>query len=74
MSWRQLAACRGKPIDLFYPDESTLDGRLDAAEAKAICHTCPVAKRCRDWALKKNESGIWGGMTEDERRGRYAVT
>ena len=44
-------------------------GRRRAANAKAICATCPVIEQCREYALRAQEPyGIWGGMTEEERR------
>lgn len=37
--------------------------------AKAVCATCPVLARCREHALSTQEPyGVWGGMTEEERR------
>src|SRR5262249_34397663 len=40
-----------------------------AREAKAICASCPVRAQCRDFALReKITHGVWGGMTELERR------
>ncbi|MDQ1012859.1 hypothetical protein QFZ82_007344 [Streptomyces sp. V4I23] len=30
---------------------------------------CPVREQCLKWALENNqESGVWGGLNEDERR------
>jgi WhiB family redox-sensing transcriptional regulator len=39
------------------------------AECKAICEHCPVLKHCRTYGLTKGreDSGIWGGMTKNER-------
>jgi WhiB family redox-sensing transcriptional regulator len=37
--------------------------------AKLICRDCPVRAICLDWALANGqEAGIWGGLTEDQRR------
>jgi WhiB family redox-sensing transcriptional regulator len=37
--------------------------------AKAVCQVCPVKSECRDYALTiKEPYGIWGGLTETERR------
>ena len=37
--------------------------------AKAICAQCSVLEECREFALRIREPhGIWGGMTESERR------
>ena len=40
--------------------------------AKAICQDCPVLEECRDHALSTREPyGVWGGMSEEERRAYY---
>jgi len=37
--------------------------------AKLICRGCLVRSTCLSWALASGqEAGIWGGLTEDERR------
>jgi WhiB family redox-sensing transcriptional regulator len=39
------------------------------ATAKMICAACPVQEDCLQYALQTNqESGVWGGYAEDERR------
>jgi WhiB family transcriptional regulator, redox-sensing transcriptional regulator len=64
MSWRQAAECRGADPAVFYPDEDE-----DASEAKAICESCPVREPCLEHALVVREKhGVWGGLTERERR------
>ncbi|MCU1458077.1 MAG: putative WhiB family transcriptional regulator [Actinomycetia bacterium] len=64
--WRQYAACRGVDPAVFYPvseDESAAD------EARKICNACPVREVCLDHALARREKeGVWGGLTERERR------
>lgn len=65
-SWYHLAACRGTPTALFFPDP----GRPDMAavvEVKAVCAHCPVRERCLAVGLRE-EHGIWGGLTVGERR------
>jgi WhiB family redox-sensing transcriptional regulator len=50
--------------DLFYPDKGGSNKK-----AKAVCRACPVAAECLDYALANNERfGIWGGLSERERR------
>jgi WhiB family redox-sensing transcriptional regulator len=37
--------------------------------AKQICSLCDVRVDCLEWALATGQdSGVWGGLTEDERR------
>jgi WhiB family redox-sensing transcriptional regulator len=72
-SWRSRAACRGPETALFFPPThpERRDER-DARElrAKAICRECPVTQECLEHALRAGEThGIWGGLTESERRG-----
>jgi hypothetical protein len=66
--WRDASACRREDPDLFAPDGSTGKWVEVIAQAKAICGRCPVIDTCLNWALDtRQESGIWGGLTEDER-------
>ena len=38
-------------------------------EAIAICNECPVKIDCLEYAINTNQdSGIWGGTTEEERK------
>jgi WhiB family redox-sensing transcriptional regulator len=63
-TWRHRASCRGLDADIFYPVSDD-----DASEAQAICDTCPVRQPCLEHALASRErEGIWGGLTERERR------
>ena len=61
--WTSLAACRGsEPDELFVPGAAQ-------NRAKAVCLGCPVRTECLADALdNRTEFGIWGGMTERERR------
>jgi len=62
--------CRGGP-SVFYPSapESDEQRLLRVARAKSICATCPVRTPCLGYALRLREPlGIWGGLTESERR------
>ena len=70
--WQFEALCRGNHAYLFFPP-STFE-RKDERErremkAKAICGVCPVQQPCSEHALSIREPfGIWGGLTENERR------
>ena len=62
--WMDQAACADTGPDLFFPER----GR-STQPAKNICTTCPVRTECRDYALDHGiKFGIWGGMSERERR------
>jgi WhiB family transcriptional regulator, redox-sensing transcriptional regulator len=70
MNWRDEAACRDADPDLFFPLGPAGPGLARVQEAKRICHTCPAQAPCLAWALDQGVgSGVWGGTTEDERRG-----
>lgn len=61
-SWVELAKCRGAEDDLFP------EGKQQK-RAAAICMGCPVRQECLIEALDNQlEWGIWGGLTERERR------
>jgi RNA polymerase sigma factor (sigma-70 family) len=61
--WSTLAACRTTdPDELFVQETAQL-------RAKAVCNGCQVRTECLADALDNRvEFGIWGGMTEAERR------
>ncbi|GLX22420.1 WhiB family transcriptional regulator [Streptomyces lavendulae] len=62
-TWGEGAACRTAD-----PDELFVEGAAQN-KAKAACTGCPVRTECLAHALDHRiEHGIWGGMTERERR------
>jgi WhiB family redox-sensing transcriptional regulator len=61
--WTALSACGGSD-----PDELFVTGAAQN-RAKAVCLACPVRTECLSDALDNRvEFGVWGGMTERERR------
>ncbi len=67
--WRAAAACRETPPDLFFPVGTTGNATDQIESAKRVCNQCEAQKACLEFALATNqESGVWGGTTEDERR------
>jgi WhiB family redox-sensing transcriptional regulator len=70
--WQLKAACRGPKANVFFPPslgEQREERAIREAEAKAICATCVVRQRCLAYALELHEvHGIWGGLTELERK------
>ena len=62
--WLDRAACLQADPDAFYPEKGG-----SSRAAKRVCHTCPVQTDCLSYALANDERfGIWGGMSERERR------
>ncbi|MFN2490094.1 MAG: WhiB family transcriptional regulator [Actinomycetota bacterium] len=72
--WRQQAACLAYPAVLFFgldDSETPVERRTREDEAKTVCLTCGVKQECLAYALATREPyGIWGGLTEIERRAR----
>lgn len=69
MDWRHQAACLDEDPELFFPIGNTGPALLQVEEAKKVCARCPVRQECLDWALSAGQDyGVWGGMSEDERR------
>ncbi len=64
MAWQDLANCRGADPDLFFPERGA-----STRTAKGICRDCPVRAECLEFAIVSSEKfGIWGMMSERERR------
>ena len=67
--WRERAACRDTDPDLFFPVGTTGPALEQIEAAKSVCRTCDAQAACLDFALATNqESGVWGGTSEEERR------
>jgi WhiB family redox-sensing transcriptional regulator len=63
-AWQDLANCLGVDPDLFFPERGA-----STREAKEVCRGCVVRESCLEYALTHGEKfGIWGGMSERERR------
>ncbi|MFJ9810740.1 WhiB family transcriptional regulator [Streptomyces sp. NPDC101158] len=55
--------CRTAQADDLFVEGAAQNG------AKALCSGCPVKAECLAYALDHRvEHGVWGGMTERERR------
>jgi WhiB family transcriptional regulator, redox-sensing transcriptional regulator len=68
MNWRAKAAGIGQDIELFFPSGTTGPVLVQVEQAKNFCRRCKVATQCLEYAIETGQDGIWGGMTEDERR------
>jgi WhiB family redox-sensing transcriptional regulator len=61
-NWPQLAQCKDDPEEMFVKG-------AEQHQAKKRCLGCPVRTECLAEALDNElEWGVWGGMTERERR------
>ncbi|HMG43537.1 MAG TPA: WhiB family transcriptional regulator [Acidimicrobiales bacterium] len=76
-TWHVRAACRGPQAVVFFPPshfERKSDKLQREEQAKAICATCVVREPCLQYALRIREPhGIWGGLSEAERRAMVAI-
>ncbi|EWC62414.1 Sporulation regulatory protein WhiB [Actinokineospora spheciospongiae] len=62
--WQERALCAQTDPEAFFPEKGG-----STREAKRICLGCEVRAECLDYALAHDERfGIWGGLSERERR------
>lgn len=62
--WRADTPCKADP-DAMFPGTN----KHEIDRAKSFCHACPVTQQCLQWALETGEEyGVYGGLTEQERR------
>lgn len=65
-AWKDAGLCSQVDHDIFYPEQSDA---LAATLAKQVCALCEVREKCLEVALTRPEPfGVWGGMSENERR------
>ena len=64
LSWQVDALCAQTDPEAFFPEKGG-----STRDAKKICTTCEVKAECLEYALQNDERfGIWGGLSERERR------
>ena len=64
LSWQEQALCAQTDPEAFFPEKGG-----STREAKRICVGCEVKGECLEYALLQDERfGIWGGLSERERR------
>jgi WhiB family transcriptional regulator, redox-sensing transcriptional regulator len=69
VEWLHRARCKDEDPELFFPVGTTGPAAVQLEAARAICMRCDVKAECLEWAMATGqEAGVWGGLSEDERR------
>jgi WhiB family transcriptional regulator, redox-sensing transcriptional regulator len=64
ISWQERALCAQTDPEAFFPEKGG-----STRDAKRVCLSCDVRVECLEYALENDERfGIWGGLSERERR------
>lgn len=62
--WQEKALCAQTDPEAFFPEKGG-----STREAKRVCGSCEVRAECLEYAFENDERfGIWGGLSERERR------
>jgi WhiB family redox-sensing transcriptional regulator len=63
-SWAERGLCAQVDPETFFPEKGG-----STRKAKKVCRACDVRAECLGYALEHDERfGIWGGLSERERR------
>lgn len=64
LAWQTDSLCAQTDPEAFFPEKGG-----STRDAKKICTSCEVRNQCLEYALENDERfGIWGGLSERERR------
>lgn len=64
LGWQSDALCAQTDPEAFFPEKGG-----STRDAKKVCAACNVRSECLEYALSNDERfGIWGGLSERERR------
>ncbi|WP_394941494.1 WhiB family transcriptional regulator [Psychromicrobium sp. YIM B11713] len=64
LGWQTDALCAQTDPEAFFPEKGG-----STRDAKKVCGSCNVRAQCLEYALSNDERfGIWGGLSERERR------
>lgn len=62
--WTTAARCRGTDAEAFF-----VRSLPEAREALRLCQRCTVKQECLEYAIDEGiDLGVWGGLTERQRR------
>ena len=74
LDWKDLAICRGMPINFFFED---YENKEEVAKViDEVCLSCPVMAQCMRTGVEDGETGVWGGVylnngTADDNRNKH---
>jgi hypothetical protein len=54
--------------DAFFPEKGGNFQLTELRWAKATCNNCPIRQACGEYGIKWEKFGVWGGLTNVERR------
>lgn len=63
LEWMEDGICKQVGVDVMYPERNK-----ERRVSKKVCLPCPVRASCLAEALKRDESGVWGGTSQRQRR------
>ena len=71
LSWMDRGLCAEVDPELHFPEKGG-----SARAAKRVCRACTVRAECLDYALGVGDRlyGVWGGLSERERRPLRSMT
>lgn len=63
VDWTQAGPCRSSDPEEWFPLGSPTN-----ESARKLCAGCPILHPCREYALRIDVHGVWGGLTRQRRR------
>jgi WhiB family redox-sensing transcriptional regulator len=62
------ALCKGIGLEFYYPEDESSGTSEEMRMAKKLCGSCPVLDACKEWGLRHEMYGVWGGLSPLDRR------
>lgn len=60
--------CAGTDLEVWFPGDTVHNTSSEIQAARRVCNACPLLEPCRDWGLRHEMFGIYGGLSAGERR------
>jgi len=59
--------CAEIGVEFFYPETNQI-GKLHIKKLANFCKLCSHLTECAEWGIYKEEFGVWGGLSANQRK------
>lgn len=66
--FRGTEPCTDVPLEAFFEARDGASHQWETKVVISVCQSCPIQVECQEWAIAHQEYGVFGGLTQSQRR------